>query len=138
MGSITPLQLYPQSKGPKYTLDMRFGGPQVQSGCCEEKKIFPKQGLELQPFGRPVSDQSLLQMSYSGTHTIVLMFRNILYLKNYKSKFSLAKITFLPMYFNMNTYCVPANLSAKSNICRCTVYFGLEVKIMRESTGRSV
>jgi len=42
-----PWSLYPQEKSPRYPLDSRLGGPQIQSGHGgEEKNSQPLPGLE--------------------------------------------------------------------------------------------
>jgi len=44
---LTPWQLYPHGKSPRYPLDRRLGGPQSCSGCSgEEKNSQPLPGIE--------------------------------------------------------------------------------------------
>jgi hypothetical protein len=39
--------LYPPWKSPQYPLDMKLGGPHIQSAYCEEEKhVFPLPGIK--------------------------------------------------------------------------------------------
>jgi hypothetical protein len=46
--NFTPLSLYLWKNSPQYPLYRRSDGPHIQSGCNEEKSIFPIQGIEPQ------------------------------------------------------------------------------------------
>jgi hypothetical protein len=46
MVSFVPLLLYPHGKSPRYPLDTWLGGPQKQSGYCEEEKKLALLGTE--------------------------------------------------------------------------------------------
>jgi hypothetical protein len=46
MVSFMPLPLYPQGNFPRYPLDGRLGGPQIQYGRCGEEKNLAFLGIE--------------------------------------------------------------------------------------------
>jgi hypothetical protein len=51
---LTPLPLYPQTKTPRYPLDMRLIGPHIQSGRCGEQKSLAPAG-SWTPAAQPVA-----------------------------------------------------------------------------------
>jgi hypothetical protein len=68
--SFTPLVLYPWRESPQYPSDMRLRGPQMWSGCCEEKNLLPLLGIETKFLGHPACSPPLNRLSYPSSTTI--------------------------------------------------------------------
>jgi hypothetical protein len=66
--SFISVTLYPRWKNPRYPLERRLGGPQIQSGLCGEEKNHALPGTEPVP-----SSPSLYRLScpFSYVHIVV-------------------------------------------------------------------